>query len=81
MLGLFGGFGEWVCCSLRREVWGWALFYAGITAVAFGSAHYHLQPEDDRVMWDTLPVRITVLLYSSLVKDVCVYLLFTSVRN
>lgn len=28
--------------------------------MAFGSAYYHLKPDDDRVMWDTLPVRISI---------------------
>ncbi|KAM6541816.1 hypothetical protein CsatB_006263 [Cannabis sativa] len=55
--------GEFFNISLRGEVWGWALFYAGITGVAFGSAYYHLKPCDDRVIWDTLPM---MMAYSSL---------------
>ncbi|KAG6770527.1 hypothetical protein POTOM_026212 [Populus tomentosa] len=49
--------------SLKGEVWGWALFYGGIVGLAFGSAYYHLKPDDSRVMWDTLPMMIA---YSSL---------------
>ncbi|KAK7831216.1 hypothetical protein CFP56_027569 [Quercus suber] len=48
---------------LRGELWGWALFYAGTAGVAFGSAYYHLKPDDNRVMWDTFPMMIA---YSSL---------------
>ncbi|XP_050365181.1 uncharacterized protein LOC126783708 isoform X2 [Argentina anserina] len=44
--------------SLQGEVWGWALFYAGIAGLAFGSAYYHLKPDDSRVTWDTLPMMI-----------------------
>lgn len=55
--------GDFFNISLRGEVWGWALFYAGIAAVAFGSAYYHLKPDDSRVMWDTLPM---IIAYSSL---------------
>lgn len=57
----------WKCiwCSLRGELWGWALFYAGTAGVAFGSAYYHLKPDDNRVMWDTFPVSITILLQHS----------------
>ncbi|KAH7572453.1 hypothetical protein JRO89_XS04G0258700 [Xanthoceras sorbifolium] len=55
--------GSFFNISFRGEVWGWALFYAGIAAVAFGSAYYHLKPDDDRVMWDTLP---TMIAFSSL---------------
>ncbi|KAL5559433.1 hypothetical protein UlMin_035644 [Ulmus minor] len=54
---------KWVAFSSRGELWGWALFYAGIAGVAFGSAYYHLKPCDDRVMWDSLPMMIA---YSSL---------------
>ncbi|KAJ4833785.1 hypothetical protein Tsubulata_014698 [Turnera subulata] len=50
-------------CSLRGEVWGWALYFGGIVCVAFGSAYYHLKPDDSRVMYDTLPI---VIAYSSL---------------
>ncbi|KAJ1423436.1 hypothetical protein SESBI_12374 [Sesbania bispinosa] len=41
--------------SSQGEVCAWALFYAGIVGVAFGSAYYHLKPDDHRVLWDTLP--------------------------
>ncbi|XP_042447562.1 uncharacterized protein LOC122032344 [Zingiber officinale] len=46
------------CCfgiSLRGEIWGWVLFYAGTAAAAFGSAYYHLKPDDDSVVWDKFP--------------------------
>ncbi|KAJ4708198.1 Alkaline phytoceramidase (aPHC) [Melia azedarach] len=55
--------GSFFKISFRGEVWGWALFYAGIAGVAFGSAYYHLKPDEDRVMWDTLPMMIA---YASL---------------
>ncbi|KAK1550027.1 hypothetical protein Q3G72_012541 [Acer saccharum] len=55
--------GSFFNISFQGEIWGWALFYAGIAAVAFGSAYYHLKPDDDRVMWDTLP---TMIAFSSL---------------
>ncbi|KAI5354218.1 hypothetical protein L3X38_007113 [Prunus dulcis] len=65
-----GVLGFVLCCqgglfniSLPGEVWGWALFYAGIAGLAFGSAYYHLKPDDSRVTWDTLPMMIA---YSSL---------------
>ncbi|XP_072998545.1 uncharacterized protein [Typha latifolia] len=45
--------------SLKGEVFGWALFYAGNAAVAFGSAYYHLKPDDDRIVWDRLPMMIS----------------------
>jgi hypothetical protein len=59
---------KWIWCSLRGEVWGWALFYAGTAGVAFGSAYYHLKPDDDRVIWDTLPVSITIVFQHSQIQ-------------
>ncbi|KAI4379656.1 hypothetical protein MLD38_005927 [Melastoma candidum] len=55
--------GSFFNISLTGEIVGWALFYAGISGVAFGSAYYHLRPDDDRVVWDTLPMMVA---YASL---------------
>lgn len=43
-------------CSLKGEVLGWSTFFVGIVATAFGSAYYHLKPNDARLVWDRLPV-------------------------
>ncbi|KAG8052861.1 hypothetical protein GUJ93_ZPchr0001g31181 [Zizania palustris] len=45
--------------SLRWEALGWFLFYVGNVAAAFGSAYYHLKPDDDRLIWDRLPMMIS----------------------
>lgn len=56
--------------SSQVEVWSWVLFYAGIVGVAFGSAYYHLKPDDNRVLWDTLPMMVVFSsLLSSLVAE------------
>ncbi|PKA63439.1 hypothetical protein AXF42_Ash005334 [Apostasia shenzhenica] len=56
--------------SLKWEVWGWVLFYAGIATTAFGSAYYHLKPDDDRIIWDRLPMTVSVVsLLSNLVIE------------
>ncbi|KAK6927277.1 hypothetical protein RJ641_005868 [Dillenia turbinata] len=52
--------GNLLVISLKGEIWGWAVFYAGIASVAFGSAYYHLKPDDDRLVWDTLPKTLRV---------------------
>ena len=44
--------------SFKGEAWGWACFYAGVTATAFGSAYYHMKPNDARLLWDRLPVSL-----------------------
>ncbi|CAN6457199.1 unnamed protein product [Victoria cruziana] len=50
--------GNYFGINLRGEIWGWFFFYAGIAAAAFGSAYYHLKPDDGRVLWDRLPMMI-----------------------
>ncbi|EPS65399.1 hypothetical protein M569_09379, partial [Genlisea aurea] len=44
--------------SLPGERWGWSVFFLGVTAVAFGSSYYHLKPNDDRLVWDRLPMTV-----------------------
>ncbi|XP_077211560.1 uncharacterized protein LOC143846854 [Tasmannia lanceolata] len=62
--------GDYLGISLRGEIWGWVFFYAGITSWAFGSAYYHLKPDDVRVLWDRLPMMIAVTsLFSSFVIE------------
>lgn len=41
-----------------------AVLFAGVTLVAFGSAYFHLQPSNDRLVWDRLPM---TLVFTSLV--------------
>nr|VDD19973.1 unnamed protein product [Brassica rapa] len=55
--------GSFFNISLKGEIWGWTLFYASVSSLAFGSAYYHLKPDDNRIVWDTLPILIA---YSSL---------------
>ncbi|CAL0322696.1 unnamed protein product [Lupinus luteus] len=56
--------------SCQGEVWAWVLFYGGITGVGFGSTYYHLKPDNDRVLWDTLPMMVVYSsLFSSLVVE------------
>lgn len=50
--------GNYFDLSLQGEVWSWAVFYVGVAATAFGSAYYHLKPDDARLVWDRLPMTI-----------------------
>ncbi|KHG02301.1 Cholinephosphotransferase 1 [Gossypium arboreum] len=50
------GGGSFFNIRLPGEMWGWLLFYGGTASVAFGSAYYHLRPDDNRVLLDTLPL-------------------------
>jgi len=36
----------------------WLIFFMGIALVALGSAYYHLEPGNERLLWDRLPMTI-----------------------
>src|SRR5262245_44438504 len=38
------------------ERWPYVLFFLGVGLTAFGSAYYHLDPDNDRLLWDRLPM-------------------------
>ncbi|KAK6945608.1 Alkaline ceramidase, partial [Dillenia turbinata] len=44
--------------STQGELLGWTCFFVGVAAVSFGSAYYHLKPNDARLVWDRLPMTI-----------------------
>ncbi|CAJ2675212.1 unnamed protein product [Trifolium pratense] len=67
ILALEGGF---FTISSQAEISTWILFYAGILGVAFGSVYYHMKPDNNRVLWDTLPMMVAYSsLFSSLVVE------------
>ncbi|XP_061365815.1 uncharacterized protein LOC133309088 [Gastrolobium bilobum] len=45
--------------SFQGELWAWTCFYVGVASVTFGSSYYHLKPNDDRLVWDRLPMTVT----------------------
>jgi hypothetical protein len=44
-----------------RERWPYAVFFAGLVLTAFGSAWYHLEPGNVRLVWDRLPLAVTIM--------------------
>ena len=42
----------------RRERWSYLIFFAGVALTCFGSAYYHLAPDNDRLVWDRLPMTV-----------------------
>lgn len=45
-------------------------FFMGISLVAFGSAYYHLNPNNDTLVWDRLPMTIGFMaLFSALISE------------
>lgn len=45
----------------RREAWPYALFFFGVVLVGFGSGYYHLAPDNDRLLWDRLPIMLAFM--------------------
>ncbi len=43
------------------ERWPYVTFFVGVTLTCFGSAYYHLSPNNDRLMWDRLPMTIAFM--------------------
>ena len=44
-----------------RERWPYLVFFAGLILTAWGSAYYHLAPDDARLVWDRLPMTIVFM--------------------
>lgn len=38
--------------------WSWITFYLGVILVSFGSAYYHLNPINETLVWDRIPITI-----------------------
>jgi len=42
------------------ERWPYATFFVGLILTAFGSAYYHLAPDNSRLVWDRLPIMVSL---------------------
>jgi len=40
------------------ERWAYFAFFAGVVLTGIGSAYYHLDPSDERLVWDRLPIAL-----------------------
>ncbi|MBP6751059.1 MAG: ceramidase domain-containing protein [Xanthomonadaceae bacterium] len=64
---LFGGWGLNVLYRRRTAALpmrtAYATFFVGASAVAFGSAYYHLDPSDATLVWDRLPMTIAFMAF------------------
>lgn len=41
------------------------VFFAGLALVSLGSGYYHLEPDNDRLLWDRLPMTIAFMALSA----------------
>jgi hypothetical protein len=54
----FAGVGLWGLVALRNAPHRYRLFLWALLLTAFGSAFYHLAPDNDRLVWDRLPIAL-----------------------
>lgn len=48
-------------CAIRKNLgarWAWLACFTGVALVCFGSAYYHLAPDNGTLVWDRLPMSI-----------------------
>jgi hypothetical protein len=54
----------------RSSVIAWLIFFMGVGMVGLGSAYYHLQPNNQSLLWDRLPMTIGFMgLFAALLGD------------
>jgi hypothetical protein len=55
---------------LNESKLAYILFFVGVSAVAFGSAYYHLNPSNETLLWDRLPMTIAFMaLFSFVISE------------
>lgn len=47
--------------EVPQERWPWVAFFAGLVLTAFGSAYYHLAPNNETLFWDRLPITVSLM--------------------
>jgi hypothetical protein len=69
-LALVLGGGGRVAVVDGRERWPWAVFFAGLGLTGFGSAWYHLDPDNVRLVWDRLPMTVAFMgLFAAMIAE------------
>lgn len=69
---LVGLAGTWLCTTRMGEGarLSWGIFFAGVALVFAGSAYYHSAPDDDRLVWDRLPMTLAFTgLFAAMVSE------------
>jgi hypothetical protein len=48
----------------------WLVFFLGVALVFFGSGYYHHRPDDERLVWDRLPMTVAFMgLFSAMLTE------------
>jgi hypothetical protein len=51
----------------RYDSWPYLVFFTGVTVISVGSSYYHLEPSNERLFWDRLPMSIAFMAFCSAV--------------
>jgi hypothetical protein len=49
----------------RIDAWPYLIFFSGVALVSVGSSYYHLEPSNDRLFWDRLPMSVAFMAFCS----------------
>ncbi len=74
IVGLMGLVGIFTTGAMKftdpNERWPYVAVFAGLVLTAVGSGHYHLAPDNARLVWDRIPIMITMMaLVAALVTE------------
>jgi hypothetical protein len=78
LFAISGVWGLIVVCGRRgrklfidpRERWAYVFLFLGLLLTAFGSAYYHLAPDNARLVWDRLPMTLAFMgLVSAMISE------------
>ena len=70
---VIGGLGAWQVMrgppagGLRELRMGYLVFFLGLALIAVGSGYYHLHPTNERLVWDRLPIVISLMAFFAVV--------------
>ena len=53
--------------GLPELKWAYIVFFAGVLLTGFGSAYYHLNPTNDSLLWDRLPMTLAFMAFFSII--------------
>jgi len=54
----------------RIEFWIWLMFFFGAVLIGIGSAYYHLEPNNQTLVWDRLPMTLAFMpLFAAIITE------------
>ncbi len=49
----------------RHDDWPYLIFFTGVALISVGSSYYHLEPSNERLLWDRLPMSVAFMAFCS----------------